>query len=57
MLFTTGYAENALMNNGHLDRTMPVITKPSVIEELAAQVGTMLATAEYCTLEKEIERR
>ena len=42
VLFITGYAENAVVGNGHLDAGMQVITKPFVMAELAAKVREML---------------
>lgn len=38
VLFVTGYAENAVVGNGHLDVGMAVITKPFEINALAARV-------------------
>jgi CheY-like chemotaxis protein len=38
VLFITGYAENAAVGNGHLERGMAVMTKPFPIEALAARV-------------------
>ena len=35
VLFITGYAENAVVGNGHLDPGMQVLTKPFAIETLA----------------------
>ncbi len=35
VLFITGYAENAVVGNGHLDHGMQVITKPFAIDALA----------------------
>ena len=32
VLFTTGYAENAILGNGHLAPGMAVLTKPFAIE-------------------------
>jgi PAS domain S-box-containing protein len=42
VLFITGYAENAVLGNGHLDPGMQVITKPFAIEALANRVRTMI---------------
>lgn len=44
VLFITGYAENAVLNHGHLDPGMQVITKPFAMEVLATRIKTMLAT-------------
>ena len=32
VLFTTGYAENAAVGNGHLDHGMRVLTKPFAMD-------------------------
>jgi CheY-like chemotaxis protein len=45
VLFITGYAENAAVGNGHLERGMAVMTKPFPIEALAARVQEMIAQA------------
>lgn len=42
VLFITGYAENAAVGNGHLDRGMELLTKPFTIEALSLKVGDML---------------
>ncbi len=42
-LFITGYAENAVVGNGHLERGMHVLTKPFVLEELAGKIKDILA--------------
>jgi PAS domain S-box-containing protein len=38
VLFITGYAENAVVGNGHLDAGMQVITKPFAMSALGARV-------------------
>lgn len=43
VLFITGYAENSVIGNGHLEPGMQVITKPFAIDALAAKVKQMLA--------------
>ena len=43
VLFITGYAENAAVGNGHLDRGMTVITKPFPVEVLAARVREFIS--------------
>ncbi len=43
VLFITGYAENAAIGNGLLDRGMSVITKPFPVEVLAARVQEMVS--------------
>jgi signal transduction histidine kinase len=42
ILFITGYAENAVLNHGHIERGMEVLTKPFAVEELARRVSGML---------------
>ncbi len=42
VLFVTGYAENAVVGNGHLDPGMQVITKPFAIDALGTKVREML---------------
>lgn len=41
VLFVTGYAENAVLNHGHLDRGMQVLTKPFAGEVLARRVAEL----------------
>ena len=43
ILFITGYAENALFNNGQLDPGMAVLTKPFAVDALAARVRELVA--------------
>jgi CheY-like chemotaxis protein len=38
VLFITGYAENAVVGNGHLDPGMAVLTKPFAMEALASRI-------------------
>jgi DNA-binding response OmpR family regulator len=42
VLFMTGYAENAALVAGSLDARMAVITKPFVMETLAARVREII---------------
>lgn len=42
VLFATGYAENAVLSHGHLDRGMHVITKPFVMDILASKVRNII---------------
>ncbi|WP_188411033.1 hybrid sensor histidine kinase/response regulator [Agaricicola taiwanensis] len=42
VLFITGYAENAVIGNGHLDPGMEVLTKPFTVEGLANRIRTMI---------------
>jgi len=39
ILFITGFAENAVLNHGHIERGMEVLTKPFAVEELARRVA------------------
>ena len=41
VLFITGYAENAIIGNGHLAPNMGVLTKPFVMETLARRIIEM----------------
>ena len=43
VLFITGYAENAVMGNGHLDPGMEVLTKPFAVDDLAGRIRQMIA--------------
>lgn len=43
VLFITGYAENAVIGNGHLDPGMAVMTKPFTLDALALRVQQMMA--------------
>ncbi|WP_435232409.1 PAS domain S-box protein [Methylobacterium sp. sgz302542] len=43
VLFITGYAETAVVGNGHLEPGMEVLTKPFVVEALAARIRDLLA--------------
>lgn len=42
ILFITGYAENAVLNQGHLDRGMHVLTKPFAMESLASRIKDLI---------------
>jgi PAS domain S-box-containing protein len=42
VLFITGYAENAVIGNGHLEPGMQVMTKPFAVEALANRVRDMI---------------
>jgi CheY-like chemotaxis protein len=41
ILFITGYAENAVIGDGHLKRGMHVLTKPFAMDTLASRVTTI----------------
>ena len=45
VLFITGYAENSVIGNGHLDPGMEVLTKPFAVDTLAARIREMVAAA------------
>jgi len=42
VLFITGYAENAVLNHGHIEHGMEVLTKPFAVGDLAGRVDRML---------------
>ncbi len=42
VLFITGYAENAVVGNGHLAPGMQVITKPFAVDALAARIREII---------------
>ena len=42
VLFITGYAENAIIGNGHLEPGMHVLTKPFALETLAARIKDLI---------------
>ena len=43
VLFITGYAENAVVGNGHLEPGMHVMTKPFAMDSLAARIEELVA--------------
>ncbi|MDN5289752.1 MAG: two-component system sensor histidine kinase/response regulator [Mucilaginibacter sp.] len=45
VLFVTGYAENAVVGNGHLEPGMHVLTKPFPIDELGRRIKEILASS------------
>ena len=45
VLFITGFAENALLNNGQLEPAMSVLTKPFAVDTLGAVVRELLSAA------------
>lgn len=42
ILFVTGYAENAVLNHGHIEHGMEVLTKPFAVDELHRRVATLV---------------
>ena len=42
VLFITGYAENAVVGNGHLAHGMHVMTKPFAMESLASRIKELI---------------
>ena len=42
VLFITGYAENAVVGNGHLDPGMAVLTKPFAMDDLASKIRALI---------------
>ena len=45
VLFITGYAENAVLGNGHLDPGMHVMTKPFAMTALATRIRAIMEAA------------
>jgi PAS domain S-box-containing protein len=43
VLFITGYAENAVIGDGHLDAGMHVLTKPFALEALTRRIKSIIA--------------
>ena len=44
VLFITGYAENAVVGNGHLDHGMAILTKPFAVDILSSRVKELIAS-------------
>ncbi len=42
VLFITGYAENAVVGNGHLDPGMAILTKPFNMDDLASRIRGLI---------------
>ncbi len=42
VLYITGYAENAVLNHGHLDPGMHVLTKPFAMDALASRIKELI---------------
>lgn len=42
ILFVTGYAENAVLNHGHIEHGMEVLTKPFAVDELHRRVANLV---------------
>lgn len=47
VLFITGYAENAVLNNGFLEPGMAVLTKPFSIEAIADRIQSMIEESDH----------
>ena len=45
ILFITGYAENAVISNGHLEPGMELLTKPFTLDDLTHKVTDMLGNS------------
>lgn len=45
ILFITGYAENAVLNHGHIEYGMEVLTKPFAVTDLTTRVHRLLRDA------------
>ncbi|WP_409565159.1 PAS domain S-box protein [Methylobacterium sp. J-078] len=45
VMFITGYAENSVVGNGHLEPGMAVLTKPFAMDELASRVRELIIVA------------
>ncbi|MEG3177132.1 PAS domain-containing protein [Sphingomonas sp. RB3P16] len=46
ILFITGYAENAVIGNGHLDAGMHILTKPFPMETMGAKIRELIGQGE-----------
>jgi CheY-like chemotaxis protein len=46
VLFITGYAENAVVGNGHLEPGMAVLTKPFAVDGLAVRIKELISGSE-----------
>ncbi|MDQ2762695.1 MAG: hypothetical protein M3Y22_04165, partial [Pseudomonadota bacterium] len=45
ILFITGYAENPMLGDGHLELGIHVLTKPFTIKSLASRIRTLCRPA------------
>jgi DNA-binding response OmpR family regulator len=45
VLFVTGYAENATVRGGFLDRGMDTLTKPFALNQLGLKIREMIGPA------------
>ncbi len=45
VLFITGYAENAVLGNGHLEHGMHIMTKPFAMDALASRIKDLTSNA------------
>jgi len=53
ILFITGYAENAVLNHGHIERGMEVLTKPFAVDDLTGRVDRLLRSGASRTADRE----
>lgn len=42
VMFVTGYAENAVLNHGHIEHGMEVLTKPFAVDDLTTRIERMM---------------
>jgi CheY-like chemotaxis protein len=42
VLFITGYAENAILGQGHLEPGMAVLTKPFAVDTMVTRIRSMI---------------
>ncbi|MGH1588024.1 ATP-binding protein [Methylobacterium phyllosphaerae] len=54
VLFITGYAENALLGNGHLAPGMAVVTKPFSVDTIAERIRSMIENARSPELKRPV---
>ena len=52
MLFITGYAENAVVGNGHLEPGMHVLTKPFPLDSLTRRIQEILPGLILCNVRR-----
>ena len=47
VLFITGYAETAVLDKGHLEPGIAVLTKPFSMESMAERIRSMIASQSH----------